>query len=165
MLEDFHYVLVFIALLGSGLIAGVFFAFSTFVMKALSRLSSAEGIAAMPSINVTVLNPWLLGVHLGTAVVCIILLVWSVIEFGNIGSGYLMTGSVFYFIGCFMATGVFNVLRNEVLAKLDASAETSQRVWRNYIDEWTFWNHVRAMASLFASACFAIGFVCIKQLT
>ncbi len=43
--------------LGSALVAGVFFAFSTFVMKALGRLQPEQGIAAMQSINVTVLNP------------------------------------------------------------------------------------------------------------
>ena len=37
---------------GSALVAGVFFAFSSFVMKVLARVPSAEGIAAMQSINV-----------------------------------------------------------------------------------------------------------------
>ena len=37
--------------LGCGLIAGVFFAFSAFVMKALALLPPAQGIAAMQSIN------------------------------------------------------------------------------------------------------------------
>jgi len=44
------------ALLGSALVGGIFFAFSSFVMKALARVPSAEGIAAMQSINVVVLN-------------------------------------------------------------------------------------------------------------
>lgn len=49
-----------IAALGSGLVAGAFFAFFAFVIKALSRLPPGEGIAAMQSINVAVLNPWFL---------------------------------------------------------------------------------------------------------
>ena len=56
------------ALLGSALVGGVFFAFSSFVMKALSRLPAAEGIAAMQSINVVVLNPSFLGAFMGTAI-------------------------------------------------------------------------------------------------
>ena len=48
-------VAVILALLGSAVIGGVFFAFSSFVMKALSRAPSNEGIAAMQSINVVVL--------------------------------------------------------------------------------------------------------------
>ncbi len=56
------------ALLGSALVGGIFFAFSSFVMKALARVSSAEGIGAMQSINVVVLNPSFLGAFMGTAV-------------------------------------------------------------------------------------------------
>ena len=56
--------------LGCGLVAGVFFAFSTFVMRALERRPAPEAIAAMQSINVAVLNPWFLGVFVGTALVC-----------------------------------------------------------------------------------------------
>ncbi len=55
------------ALLGSALVGGIFFAFSSFVMKALARVSSAEGIGAMQSINVVVLNPSFLGTFLFTA--------------------------------------------------------------------------------------------------
>ncbi len=50
-------ILTFVAALGCGLVAGVFFAFSTFVMKALGRVPSAAGISVMQSINATVLTP------------------------------------------------------------------------------------------------------------
>ncbi len=42
---------------GCGLMAGFFFAFSICVMKALEALPPAQGIAAMQSINVAVINP------------------------------------------------------------------------------------------------------------
>ncbi len=57
------------ALLGSALVGGTFFAFSSFVMKALAGVPSAEGIGAMQAINVVVLNPSFLGACMGTAVV------------------------------------------------------------------------------------------------
>ncbi len=57
-----------VALLGSALIGGVFFTFSNFVMKALARVPSAEGIAVMQSINVVVINPSFMGAFMGTAV-------------------------------------------------------------------------------------------------
>jgi len=44
--------LTLLAALGSGLVGGVFFGFSGFVMKALVRLRPGQGIAAMQSINV-----------------------------------------------------------------------------------------------------------------
>jgi uncharacterized membrane protein len=43
--------------LGCGLVAGVFFAFSSFVMPALKRLPPAQGIAAMQSINKLAVTP------------------------------------------------------------------------------------------------------------
>jgi uncharacterized membrane protein len=60
-----------VAALGCGLMAGLFFAFSVSVMKALARLPSAEGIAAMQSINVAIINPVFLAVFFGTAAACI----------------------------------------------------------------------------------------------
>jgi hypothetical protein len=55
-LDPWLVVLAFAGALGSGLMAGAFFAFSTFVMRALARLPAAEGIAAMQSINVAAIN-------------------------------------------------------------------------------------------------------------
>ena len=56
------YLLTFVAAVGSGVVAGIFFAFSNFVMKALARVPPAQGIAAMQSINVVVLNRWFFAV-------------------------------------------------------------------------------------------------------
>jgi uncharacterized membrane protein len=64
-----------LAALGCGLVAGIFFAFSTFVMKALAQLEPKEGIAAMQWINITVINPWFMTVFLGTAIACFYLLI------------------------------------------------------------------------------------------
>ena len=58
MSSTFVNVMILFSALGSALVAGIFFAFSTFVMKALGRLQPEQGIAAMQAINVTVLNPW-----------------------------------------------------------------------------------------------------------
>jgi uncharacterized membrane protein len=77
MLDDLLFLLILVCAIGSGLIAGVFFAFSSFVMKALDRIPAAQGIAAMQSINVVVLNPLFLGVFLGAAAGCILLAICS----------------------------------------------------------------------------------------
>jgi hypothetical protein len=59
-------VLTFAAAIGAGLVAGIFFAFSSFVMRALARIAPPQGIAAMQSINVAVINPVFMAVFLGT---------------------------------------------------------------------------------------------------
>ena len=78
--DQLLFTLTLVSALGCGLVVGVFFAFSVFVMKALSRLPTGEGIAAMQSINVAVLNPWFLGAFLGTAVACLVALAFSLLR-------------------------------------------------------------------------------------
>ncbi|MFN2445520.1 MAG: hypothetical protein ABR606_08045 [Vicinamibacterales bacterium] len=51
-------IVTLVAAIGCALVAGIFFAFSTAVMKALGTLPPAHGIAAMQSINVVIINPW-----------------------------------------------------------------------------------------------------------
>ena len=51
MIDGYPRILVIIAAVGAGVSGGVFFAFSVFVMKALGRLSAAQGISAMHAIN------------------------------------------------------------------------------------------------------------------
>ena len=62
-------ILTFLAALCCGLIAGLFFAFSNFVMKALASVAPERGMSSMQAINRTVLNPVFLCVFLGTAVI------------------------------------------------------------------------------------------------
>ncbi len=108
--------LIFAAVLGSGLVAGIFFAFSTFVMRALGQLPKNQGIAAMKAINVTVLNPWFFLAFFGTAAVCVPV---AFLAFGNAGGtnrAYLLAGCALYLFGCVLVTMVFNVPLNNRLA-------------------------------------------------
>src|SRR5690606_33998275 len=57
---------------GAGLVGGIFFAFSNFVMKALAQLPAPDGTRAMQSINVTVLNPLFFAVFFGTGIFALI---------------------------------------------------------------------------------------------
>ena len=81
--DQLLFTLTLVAALGCGLVAGVFFAFSVFVMKALSRLPSGEGIAAMQSINVVVFNPWFMGAFFGTAATCVVVVVTSLLKWSG----------------------------------------------------------------------------------
>src|SRR4030065_800470 len=123
--EQWLFALTLFAALGCGLVAGVFFAFSTFVMKALARLPSGEGIAAMQSINVVVLNPWFLGAFLGTAAACVLALISTLLRWHEPGAIYLFIGSVLYLVGSLLVTIVFNVPRNEALASVVPAAPNS----------------------------------------
>jgi uncharacterized membrane protein len=142
--------------LGCGLIAGVFFAFSTFVMSALARLQPSQGIAAMQSINITVINPWFMTVLFGTAAACIVLAVSSLLRWHQPGAAYLLIGSLLYLVGTVGVTIVFNVPLNEALATVEPGSTDGVNLWASYLANWTNWNHVRAAAALAAAASFTI---------
>ena len=144
------------SLLGCGLIAGVFFAFSTFVMAALAQQPPAQGIATMQSINITVINPWFMTVFLGTGVSCLFLGVSSVLKWHQPGASFLLVGSLLYLIGTIGVTMAFHVPLNVALAIVTPDSPEGANLWVKYLTNWTFWNHVRTIASLAASALLAV---------
>src|SRR5690349_19510407 len=91
-------VVAFLAALGCGLIGGVFFAFSSFVLPALARLPARAGISAMQSINIVVLNRSFLGVFLGTAGLCAALAVDALTHWSAPQSGLRLAGALSYLI-------------------------------------------------------------------
>jgi uncharacterized membrane protein len=157
--DDGIVVLTLIGALGCGLIGGIFFAFSTFVMKALSRLAPGQGIAAMQSINVVVLNPWFLGPFMGTAVICLVLIVVSLFGWREPESILRIAGGLLYLLGTFGVTAAFNVPRNDTLAAVEATSDESERAWAEYVPGWTIWNTVRTLAAVAAAALLTIALV------
>lgn len=156
-LDKFFFVLIMLAALGSGLIAGVFFIFSVAVMRALERVPG--GMAAMQSINVVILNPRFLGVFMGTALMCIALAIASVVRWEQPGAAWLLAGALLYLIGSIGITMIFNVPMNNALAAADPASSDGQKIWADYLTNWTLWNHVRTIASLGASASFIVALV------
>jgi uncharacterized membrane protein len=156
MIDALLFALTLAAALGCGLIAGVFFAFSAFVMAALARLPAAQGIAAMQSINVVVINPAFLGVFFGTAVLCVILIVAALVTWGETGAIYLLVGGAFYLAGTIGVTMACNVPRNDALAAVAPDSTDGAGLWTRYVSEWTAWNHVRTVAALLAAASFTM---------
>jgi uncharacterized membrane protein len=158
MPDNLIVVLTIAAALGSGLIAGVFFAFSTSVMSALGRLPSDQGMTAMQHVNVIIINPLFLGVFLGTAFVCAVLTVVSLIRWDR-GSMFVLAGAALYLVGSILVTMAINVPMNNALMAARPDDPNSADLWANYLSNWTFWNHIRAAASLCAAAAFTIALV------
>ena len=155
-MTNLSFFLTFVSALGCGLVAGIFFAFSNFVMKALARVPPAQGIAAMQSINVVVLNKWFFAVFFGTAVCCLALTITSFVRWQKPGAGYLLTGSLLYLIGTIVVTIVCNVPLNDALAAVDPTSADASRLWTTYVKSWTAWNHVRTAFALAAAASFIV---------
>ena len=134
--------------LGAATVGGVFFGFSSVVMRALAQLPAAQGVAAMQRINTVVINPWFIGVFMGTlllSVACVVLALLS-------SHALQLAAGLLYAMGTFGVTVAFNVPRNNRLARLGADTPEAQAYWPVYVREWTRWNHVRTVAALAAAA-------------
>jgi uncharacterized membrane protein len=151
------FAVTFCGALGSGVVAGVFFAFSTFVMPALARLPPEQGIAAMQSINITVLSRWFMGTLFGTAALCVWLALTSLKLRSDPSAVLTLVGSVAYLVGAILVTIVCNVPRNEALAAVRPDAVEATQLWPRYLAQWVAWNHVRTGAALAASALLFLG--------
>jgi uncharacterized membrane protein len=147
-------VATFLVTLGCALVGGVFFAFSNFIMAALARLPPREGMAAMQSINVTVITPLFMLALFGTGAVGLVLAGYSLIAARRPETPYLLIGGLLYFLGNVVVTIVFNVPRNSALAASDPASADGARVWADYLVTWTRWNHVRTATALAAAATF-----------
>jgi uncharacterized membrane protein len=148
--------LTFLTALGCGVIGGVFYAFSTFVMRALLRRPAAGAIAAMQAINVTVINPLFLGPFLATAAAAAALVAVALLRWAHAGSAWLLTGGLLYFAGTFGVTMLFNVPLNNVLEQIPPDAPDAAEQWTHYAARWTTWNHVRTAAAIAAMAAFIL---------
>lgn len=157
MISHVVFVLIFAAAIGSGLVAGIFFAFSSFVMAALGRLPSDHGIAAMNAINVTVINPMFFLAFFGTAALCVaasagVALRWT----ANGGGTLVLLASAIYLVGCIAVTMVRNVPLNNALAAVTLGTPEAAALWTRYLSEWTFWNTVRTVAPVVSAVLFTV---------
>lgn len=157
MIDSLFSNLKWVSALGCGLMAGVFFAFSTFVMKALARLPAEQGIAAMQSINVVAEKSWFLAAFLGTTALCAIVLVGSLVRWGEASAPYLLAGAAVFLAGGLLVTVCFNVPLNRSLAALPATAPDRAARWARFLTNWMIWNHVRTLASLIAAGLLIFG--------
>src|SRR5688500_8597021 len=149
-------VLAFLAAVGCGVIGGVFYAFSTFVMRALGRRPPNEGLAAMQAINVAVINPLFLGVFLGTAVVCAVVMLGAFVRRDAPGAGGALLGGALYLLGTFGVTLECNVPLNNTLENVAPDHPDAARLWADYLKRWTRWNHTRTAAAIAALVSFIL---------
>lgn len=149
--------LVLLALVGSALMAGTFFIFSTTVMQSLAKLAPAEGIRAMQSINRVILNPLFLGAFMGTALLSLAIGVLAFIGWGALGSHWFLSGACLYLFGTFFYTVVRNVPLNDQLEKVEP--EQAAEFWAFYLQHWTKRNHNRTVASVLAVILYAVGLI------
>jgi uncharacterized membrane protein len=147
MSSGFARTLTIVCAVGSGLLGGVFFTFSTFVMSGLRRIPAPAGITAMQSINRQAPTPPLMLLLLGTSAACVVLAVVAIVRWGSTTATLALIGALLAIVPMVL-TGTYHVPRNDALALVDPNGPEAAEAWRHYLAQWVPWNHLRTLASL-----------------
>jgi len=151
-MSDPIFALTFVAALGCALAAGVFYAFSAFVMAGLDRGSPATAVAAMQGINRAAPGPALMLVLFGTAALCLAVAVAALLGNAGPAGALALAGAAAYLVGVVVVTMACNVPLNERIDRVDPDGPAAAAEWSHYDRRWGAWNHVRTLGGLAATA-------------
>ena len=148
------------AAIAAAAVGGVFYAFSTIVMRGLDRTGPVAAITAMRGMNAEAqANAPFLILFVGSALLSAAVVVAAVVRIGRPGGWLLLAGGLAGVAG-FVITMAFNVPLNNHLDTVDPGAlggAEATREWAAYLSTWTAWNHVRAAAGIAAAVLMAVG--------
>jgi uncharacterized membrane protein len=149
-------ILLWFSAVASGLLAGLYFAFSAFIMQALASIDRAAGATAMNAINRVILRSAFMPLFAGSSLSSLLLAAIALTRWDAPGSPAMLAGGLIYFVGMFMVTMLFNVPLNNALDVTDPANESSATTWAEYLHRWTRWNHVRTITSTAALVLFVV---------
>ncbi|KAA1428487.1 anthrone oxygenase family protein [Nocardioides antri] len=136
------------AAVGSGLVAGLFFAFQTAVMPGLAKTDDRTFVTAMQGINVAILNPVFLAVFIAP------LLALAFAAVAGPSRAWVIAAAALY-LAMFVITRAGNIPLNDALnavgATQDASALDSAR--RAFEGPWNRLHLVRTAAVVASFGC------------
>ncbi|MDC5697181.1 DUF1772 domain-containing protein [Intrasporangium calvum] len=132
----------------SGVMGGVLFAFSSFVMPALRRLPVTEAVAAMQAVNEAAPRALMLPLVL-SGPGAVLVAAWALTRSGvpSLAKGLLVAGAVAG-VAAFAITAAYHVPRNDRLARVEAGSEAAAAAWESYVPGWVALNHARTVLSL-----------------
>lgn len=156
--------LIQISIVAYALVAGVFLAFSDFIMRSLALTSGNGGVEAMQVINREVFRWVFMALFLGMAAVSLVVGGYAWVALSGPASLMIVLAAIVYLVGCFGVTVVCNVPMNEALAGKELSSGAAQSYWvETYLPRWTFWNTVRTLASTASAIFLLVGLIWLTQ--
>lgn len=144
--------IVFLSLMAFAtcLVAGVFYAFSDFVMRSLGAIPMTQGAAAMVSINRVILRASFVPMLLVLGPLALGSVAWTIWVGSAVGANWVFAASGIYVVGVLGVTMLGNVPLNN---RLD-QADNPVSLWPMYMTRWTRLNTLRTAASAVASLCY-----------
>ncbi|MBV6656621.1 MAG: DUF1772 domain-containing protein [Devosiaceae bacterium] len=153
-----------LSILAYALVAGVFLAFSDFIMRSLALTGGAGGVEAMQVINREVFRWVFMALFLGMAALSIIIAGYAWVNLDSPAGTLIMLGALVYLFGCFGVTVAFNVPMNQALENMELASEVTRAYWlETYVPRWTFWNSVRSGAAALSSTLLMFGLLWLSQ--
>ena len=142
------------AVLTTGLMAGVFYAYAVSVNLGLAERPDASYVATMNEINEKIQNPLFFPSFFGALVFPVAALAAHLPRRRSVRFRLIALACVLYVGGSFLVTILANVPLNEELARVanDAPADELARAKAAYEEPWNFWNGVRGLFSVMAFA-------------
>lgn len=145
-------------LLAYAVMAGVFLAFSDFIMRALVGTGRAGGIEAMQMINREVYRWMFMTMFLGLIPISLGIVIFGVKLLPMPAGGLVAGAGVTYLLGCFAITALMNVPMNNALSDMAYDSDETQAYWETtYVPRWSFWNSVRAIACVLSAVLMLAG--------
>lgn len=152
------YFCLFLAL-WSAVVAGVFSAFSEFIMSALLKAEPASGIKVMQHINRDVIRTQFVAGILSIAAFSTLFALYSLTVFEGAALATLILASLVFLPSVFLMTMFGNVPMNNRLDSLDHRSAAAHAYWLEYGHRWTRLNHVRSVGCVLTAGLYTIAAV------
>lgn len=144
--------LLVLGLIASALAAGFFYAYSFTVMPGLAASDPSAAIRAMQGVNAEIRTPVFAFAFFGALVFPALAAATALGSRPRHVAVPAFLGALIYGLSVVAVTFAFNVPLNEALATVVPTPETAAETWRGYAGPWTWWNHLRSLASLLSFA-------------
>jgi uncharacterized membrane protein len=141
-------VVLLLATVSTGLVAGLFAAFAYAVSPGLRRVDDETFVGSVRAVNAAILNP-VFGLLFGGSLV--VALLAAVLAWDTDARGWVVAGAVLQVVTVGV-TMLANVPRNEELAAGDGPAD---RLRADYESRWNAWNVVRTATGVAATTSLA----------
>lgn len=157
MLYESFLVLLMVAVIGCGLVAGFFLTFSDFLMRSFAQARPGVGIEVMQIVNREVWRSITIFLLWGMLALSMLLTVLAFSIGNEAVLGWVYSGTAFYVAGVLLVSYGYNIPMNKQLDVHHFADIASLDYWNaTYVRRWSFWNLMRAITSASAAVCFLI---------
>ncbi len=156
-MDVFRGVLLVLAAVSVGLMAGVFFSYAVAVMPGLARTDDRTFVGAFQAMDRAIINPLFLLVFVGTLAITVLAAAAHLGEESRAAVPWILAAAVLYIV-VVVITARVNVPLNDAIKAAGDPDQIDVAAVRERFSEatWVRWNIVRTVLTTVALACLAI---------